>query len=64
MGRMVCYGNYMKNKKNDDGSGMNVVDVENTFGKGKIQDLGARYSDRFLILEKENDDSDSEDKSD
>ena len=25
MGRMVCYGNYMKNKKNDDGSGMNVV---------------------------------------
>lgn len=61
---MVCYGNYLKDKKNDDGSGMNKVNVEKLFGKGNIEALGARYTDRFLILDKEDNDSDSDDESD
>ena len=61
---MICYGNYLKEKNSDDGSGMNVINVEKYFGKGNIEAIGARYTDRFLILDREDHDSDSEDKED
>lgn len=48
---MVCYGNYFKDLPTNPDSGLNEVDVEKHFGQGEITDIGARYYDRYLMIE-------------
>lgn len=60
---MICYGNYLKSKDTDPETGINEIKIDEVFGKGNVYGLGARYTDRFLILDREDFDSeDSEDK--
>ena len=57
---MICYGNYFKNKDTDPETGMNEINVNTVFGEGTIESFGARYTDRFLILDTDEVDSDNE----
>lgn len=50
---MICYGNYFKVSATNEETGMNEVDVQKEFGQGRVEQLGARYQDRYVILGEE-----------